>query len=99
MTWDGGEDVLTHVALRPPSQAARQHPPNMSQNSSIQPQMSRLSSKAACFGRARYKTPELLVGRSNPEAAEKDTRAPQSLAGGCHHGEGLHPSRLPTIRN
>lgn len=58
MTWDAGEDALTHVALRLPSPAAR---PSMSQNSSIRPQMSRLGSKATFVRRACYKTPELLV--------------------------------------
>lgn len=43
--------------------------------------------------------PRAACGRGNPDTAEKDTHAPQSLAGGCHHREGLHPSCLPTIHN
>ena len=58
VTWDGGEDVLTHVALRSPSRAARLRP----LNSSTQPQMSRLGPKAAFFGRAHYRTPSSAAG-------------------------------------
>lgn len=57
---------------RSPSRAAQLPPPSKSQNSSIQPQMSRLGSKAACSGRTHYKTPLNCSWRSDLDTTENN---------------------------